>query len=246
MGIFGKKKEIRFESITIDRQTDVFRALENRGWTLCSEPFKFDLERATEKIRKDALNMAKDLKAELLVETWDPIYHNKPYKGLSYSAWRPMTQEEAQKKRADAMSMKRPDYSDSLGEAKLNEKPSMPQVSQEDMRAFESVVAQEMAEQANTPGVHPSREPGYTEPTETIKAISAEDPYHHRGESASSVLKDDNIISGGSGPLFEQSMHLELGAPDTTDPSGEVDAMALMMDAAEPEEKKKVEEQEPV
>lgn len=240
MGLFGKKKDIRFESITIDRQHDVFRALENRGWTLCTEPFKFDIERSTEKIRKDALSMAKDLKAELLVETWDPIYHNKPYKGLSYAAWRPMTPDEVEKKRREAILKKRPDYSDSLGEAKLQVKAQAPIATQEDMNALESMVVEEArSSEAGPSGQHPSLDDGSFSSEGSIKTISADDPYHHRGDTARSILKEDPTISGGSGPLFEQSMEIQLGEPDTSDPTAEVDAMALMMDAAQPKEAKK-------
>ncbi len=40
MGLFGKKKEIRFEAITIERQRDVFRALEQRGHAVLVLSFK--------------------------------------------------------------------------------------------------------------------------------------------------------------------------------------------------------------
>jgi len=233
MGLFGRKKEIRFESIVIDRQRDVFRALEQRGWTLCTDPFKFELEKTTDKLRKEAMSMAKDLKAELLVEVWDPIYHNRPHKGLMYAAWRQMTPDEVQMRRMEEASRKRPDYSDSLGTAQS--RPSAPQVeiAREDMEVLDSFANEEVdaGPQLQAGKVVQAGDVGLAVDDGSIKAVAVDDPYHHRGEAAERLVLGDALESS-EGPLFEHTMQLELGTPDTSDPTEGVDAMALMMEAA--------------
>jgi hypothetical protein len=241
MGLFGKKKEIRFEAITIDRQRDVFRALEQRGWKLCSEPFQIDLDKAPDKLRKDAMSMARDLNADLLIETWDPIFKNKPFRGLSYSAWRPMTPEEIKKKQMEAESAKRPNYSDSMGvvQAKRQEIVLAEQV---DLEALQKVMEKEVPLQPEivTGKLMRAEEVGLISDSGSIRPISAEDPYHRTNRSADEVIRESPSDQGGEGPVFEQSMKIELGEPDTTDPTASVDGMAMMLEAAplEPAKKK--------
>jgi hypothetical protein len=241
MGIFGKKKEIRFEAITIERQRDVFRALEQRGWMLCSDPFQFDIEKPPEKLRKDALGMAKDLKAELLIETWDPIFKNKPHKGLSYSAWRPMTPEEMNKKRLEAEAVKRPNYSDSMGSVQAKPQVAV-QADESDLEALQKVMEKEIAAQPEIVTGKLVKGDGIEILTDSegIKTLSAEDPYKRAGRTAEEIIKEKPGESS-EGPLFEQSMKIELGEPDTRDPTAEVDGLAMMLAAAGPEAPKKKE-----
>jgi hypothetical protein len=243
MGLFSKKKEIRFEAITIERQRDVFRALEQRGWTQCSEPFQFDVEKVPEKIRKDALNMAKDLKADLLIETWDPIYRNKPHKGLFYSVWRPMTTEELNKKRLEAETMKRPDYSDSMGVVQAKAAAHV-QAEQVDLDALQKVMEKEVAVQPEytTGMLVRGDDVGLVSEEGSIKTIVADDPYKTIGRGADETIREKSEYVSGDGPVFDESMKLELGAPDTTDPTAQVDGMAMMLEAAGPDAPKKKEQ----
>ena len=233
MGLFGKKKNIRFESITLDRQRDIFKALESRGWAQCSDAFSFDLDRPTEKLRKDAMAMARDLKADLLIETWDPIYHNRPYKGLSYSVWRPMTQEEINRKRMIAQAEKRPNYSDSLGTVQARPKAAETLIDERDIEAMESIMGPESLKSASTEpderekGLSPAIEMG------SIGVVSADDPYERRTEPPREVRKESMGEKSGSGPVFDEGLKLEFGIPEESDPTSEIDAMALMSDAAE-------------
>ena len=245
MSLFGKKKNIRFESITLDRQRDIFKALESRGWTQCSEAFSFDLDRTTEKLRKDAMAMARDLKADLLIETWDPIYHNRPYKGLSYSVWRPMTQDEINKKRMLAQTEKRPNYSDSLGTIQARPKATETLIDEKDIEAMENIVDREVLASASTePDGGSENGPSRAIDMGSIEVVSADDPYKRRTEPPREVRKEAMGEKAGSGPVFDEEMKLEFGVPEESDPTSKIDAMALMAGAAE-EEKTAAEKEHP-
>ena len=232
MGLFGKKKEIRFETITVERETEVFRALEARGWTLCTDPYQFDLQKSPEKLRKDAMKMAKELDAEIVVEVWDPIYMRMPWKGLKYAAWRRATPEEMQKRIMEKM--KRPDYSDSMGDYdKLIQKFDQKQINvqQEEMKGLETqVTAAQPEPEGETYG---SAEEDMGMRTEHFDTVSTLNPYDYHGSTDTDLQKPE----GGQppvkkGPYFESSMELQIGTPDSSDPTEAIDPLAMMMDAA--------------
>jgi len=233
MSLFGKKKEIRFETILVDRERDVFRQLESRGWTLCTDPFQFDVQKSHEKLRKDALKMARELHAELLVEVWDPIYQHMHWKGLKYSAWRRATREEMierQKKKTD-----RPDYSDSMGSLeniarRLEEKKL--RVDTDELHSYDSVLTAEPNQLEGE--IYGGAEDDMGMVTEHFETISSYNPYDHQGQSASDLSKDP-VLDGeaaGQGPVFDAGMTLETGAPDSSDPTKEIDPLAMMMQEA--------------
>jgi hypothetical protein len=230
--LFGKKKEIRFETITIDRERDVFRALEKRGWTLCSDPFQFDVQKSHEKLRKDAMKMARELEAELLVEVWDPIYQRMHWKGLKYSAWRKATPQELMERQK--VKTDRPDYSDSFSSydtiaQKLDQKHI--HISQEEVMSYDSVLKAENVE--DTGEVYGNSDEDMGMRTEHIETMSSFNPYDHQGESqddyqAQTIDKE----AASQGPMFDNEMQLETGAPEVSDPTKDIDPLALMMDAA--------------
>jgi len=243
--LFGKKKEIRFETITIDRERDVFRALEKRGWTLCSDPFQFDIQKSHEKLRKDALKMARELDAELLVEVWDPIFQRMHWKGLKYSAWRKATPQELIERQKAQSS--RPDYSDSFASydaitRKLDQKQI--RVSQEEIRSYDSVLKAENVEDYGEGYGNSEEEMGMR--SEKIETMSSFNPYDHQGESNDDGEGDTVDREAASrGPMFDSEMQLEMGAPEVSDPTGTIDPLALMMDAAGEEPAQPVPRTEP-
>jgi len=237
VSLFGKKKEIRFETILVDREREVFRQLESRGWALCTDPFQFDVQKSHEKLRKDALKMARELHAELLVEVWDPIYQHMHWKGLKYSAWRRATREELmerQKKKID-----RPDYSDSMGsleniERKLEQKKLM--VDTDELHSYDSVLTAEPNQMEGE--IYGGAEEDMGMVTEHFETVSSYNPYDHQGQSASELSPKPILDSeaAGQGPVFESGMTLETGAPDSSDPTKEIDPLELMMQAAPQQE----------
>ncbi|MGA1819875.1 MAG: hypothetical protein ACMUHU_02580 [Thermoplasmatota archaeon] len=233
MSLFGKKKEIRFETILIDRERDVFRQLESRGWTLCTDPFQFDVQKSHEKLRKDALKMARELHAELLVEVWDPIYQHMHWKGLKYSAWRRATREEMMERQKKKTG--RPDYSDSMGSMeeiarKLEQKKL--RVDTEELHQYDSVLTTDPTQMEGE--VYGNAEEDMGMVTEHFETFSSQNPYDHQGRSASDLEKRSLLDSeaASQGPMFDGGMTLETGAPDSSDPTKEIDPLALMMDAA--------------
>jgi hypothetical protein len=223
MGLFGKKKEFRFETITIDREREVFRALEDRGWSLCTDPFTFDEQKPAEKIRKDALKTGKDLDAELMVEVFDPLYARTPWKALKYAAWRKATPEEIRSRMAQKMA--RPSYSDTMSsyeeiETRLDQKKV--QVSTEEIRAFDSVVKKEDVKLEGETYGSAYEDMGMIKGD--IQAIRSRSPF----ESILAESQPDH-----SGPVFESGIHIETGAPDSSDPTTQIDPLALMMAEAE-------------
>ncbi|MGA1872650.1 MAG: hypothetical protein ACMUHY_03170 [Thermoplasmatota archaeon] len=237
MSLFGKKKEIRFETILIDRERDVFRMLENRGWALCTDPFQFDVQKSHEKLRKDAMKMARELHAELLVEVWDPIYQHMHWKGLKYSAWRRATQQELLERQKKKVG--RPDYSDSMGSLenialKLEQKKL--KVDQEELHQYDSVLTTDASQMEGEVYGNSDEDMGMV--TEHFETYSSLDPYDHQGKSASETTKRSMVDreAASQGPMFESGMVLETGVPDTNDPTKEIDPLALMMEAAVPDE----------
>ncbi|MGA1792696.1 MAG: hypothetical protein ACMUHM_01985 [Thermoplasmatota archaeon] len=241
MSLFGKKKEIRFETILIDREREVFRQLESRGWALCTDPFQFDVQKSHEKLRKDALKMAKELHAELLVEVWDPIYQHMHWKGLRYSAWRRATREEMmerQKKKTD-----RPDYSDSMGSmediARRLEQKKL-RVDTEELHQYDSVLTADPTQMEGE--VYGNAEEDMGMVTEHFETISSYNPYDHQGQSASELSKKSLVDNeaASQGPMFDSGMTLETGVPETSDPTKEIDPLALMMEAAPEQETQEI------
>lgn len=252
MNLFGKKKEFRFESITIDRQREVFRGLEDRGWILCQDTFQFDMEKPPDKIRKMAMKQGKDLKCELLIEIWDPIYQAKPWKGLSYGAFRKMTSDEIIRRQVERK--KRPNYDHAMGDVS-DMLPSRPQiqVNPEDLKALESIVEKEHIH-ADGMGVVSRGVDKDMGPTDSIKAVAVLDPLDHQGEMGADLVKEPakkedsgpryesapNFTQGApiSQPLFDSSMKIETldEVLDKTDLIKEVDPLAMMIDAADREE----------
>lgn len=235
MGLFGRKKQVRFETITADRERSVFEALENKGYVLCTDPFQFDIEKSHQKLRKDAMSMAKDLHAELLVEVWDPIFQHMHWKGLKYAAWRKATPKEMEEKRKKMELASRPDYSDAMGsydelQKKIEQKKL--QVAQEDLQYFsDSVKVDESA-----PREKMSRPEDEMEMvTEDIEVVSSYDPYDHQGESQDLYSGNSTVDkeAASSGPMFDDGMALELNKVESTDPTKEIDPLQLMMDAAD-------------
>ena len=253
MKLFGKKKDIRFESITIDRRREVFKALEARGWTQCADTYQFDMDRTPEKLRKIAKQQAKDLKAELLVEIWDPIFQRTPYRGLSYSAWRKMTPEEVNQKMVEKAL--RPDYSDTMGSIEDLEKriyhPQAPKPT-EDIRGWDTMVQAPPSpeEEGETYGTS-EEDMGMTHAD--FETVSVMNPYDHQGESDENLRigESDRRTAGpagvptaqggmpgvrsGSEPVFESSMRIDTGIPRYEEKV--VDPLALMMEAAEGEKR---------
>ena len=261
MGLFGKKKEIRFESITIDREKEIYRGLEKKGWTMIQDTFQFNMDKPPEKIRKMAMKMAKDLKGELLVEVWDPIYQRHPYKGLTYSTWRKMTPEEILKKRIEEKKKKniRPDYTGSMGDAsEMLRRESEERISQDDLKTLDEIIESQHIHSSDMEvvGDESGIESGEGS---SIKAISAFDPMDHQGEirddsEAEKEKETPNYESApeygrgesGSGPVFEQKIKLE--TMDDIDrnpkPGEDFDAMKMMAEASEKENEEQAEEPE--
>ncbi|OYT46165.1 hypothetical protein B6U90_01755 [Thermoplasmatales archaeon ex4484_6] len=231
MGLFSKKPKPRFEAITIDREREVFRALEDRGWILCDEPFQIELQKPAEKLRKDALAIAKDLKGELIVEVFDPIFTNMPWRGLRYAVWRKATPMEIQERmRKKKQGHDRPDYKDTMGSIediarKLDEKKI--KVSEEDLHALDSIVQTEKTDVKGDLDGKTREE--LMEAENAIKAISTFDPYEHQGEEGTVPELE------GSGPVFQQSIELETdeALKENNTEVKDIDAMAMMMEAAE-------------
>jgi hypothetical protein len=223
MGLFSKKPKVRFETITIDRETEVFRALENKGWILCDDPFQFDLHKPPEKLRRDAMSVAKDLRGELIVEIYDPIYVNMPWKGLRYAVWRRATPDEIRDRIAKQQAKARPNYKDTMGSyddihRQLDQKRI--HISEEDLHALDDIKVDDDSGLSGDSGGKQSEELRMA--NEAIKAISSFDPYEHQGEYA-----DEEAES--KGPVFEERIELQADVPDATDPSEDIDAMDMMM-----------------
>lgn len=235
MSLFGKKKHIRFETITIDRERDVFRALETKGWTLCSDPFQFDVQKTHEKLRKDALKMAHELDAELLVEVWDPVYQHMHWKGLKYSAWRRATNEEIIERMRKKKDSERPDYSDSMGSyetiAQKLEKKKI-HVSEEELHQYDSVLKVEEQQMEGEVYGNSNEDMGMV--TEHFDTVSSLNPYDHQGERQADIRKDKNIdeAAANKGPVFDESQKLQLGEETIQEEKKEIDPLALMMEAA--------------
>lgn len=228
LGLFNRKPKIRFETITIDRELEVFRKLEASGYVLCEDPFQFDIKKPAEKLRKDAMSMAKDLHGELIVEIFDPIYQTMPWKGLRYAVWRKATPMEIQERIKKQQEKHRPNYKDTMGSydeiARQLDRKKI-QVSEDDLHALDSVVS------SNT---HPTEREidGKTkeeleEASEAIKAISTFNPYDHQGEEG------HEMDEPAGGPVFEQSIQLETDVVESEDITEDVDAMSMMQDAAD-------------
>jgi hypothetical protein len=242
LSLFGKKTSIRFETITVDREKDVFRALENKGWTLCSDPFQFDVQKSHEKLRKDALKMAKELHAELLVEVWDPIYQHMHWKGLKYGAWRMATREELLEREKAKQLTGRPDYSDSLGSIetiaqKLEDKQI--HVNQDELHQYDEVLVADKSQMTGEVYGNSDEDMGMV--TEHFDTISTLNPYDHQGENQSEIRKDTNVDQEAArqGPVFDESQKLELGEDPMVDQNlaEAIDPLALMMEAAPTQEK---------
>jgi len=225
MGLFGKKKEFRFETITVDRETEVFRALEDRGWSLCTDPFQFDEQKAAEKIRKDAMRTGKDLDAELMVEIYDPLYARTPWKALKYAAWRKATPEEIRARMAKKMA--KPSYADTMSsyddiESRLDQKRL--QVSAEEVKVFDNTVKLEDVKLEGETYGSAYEDMGMARTD--IKAVRAQNPFDQ-----------NNIIEESQpdhkGPVFDSEIQIETGVPDSSDPTTEIDPLALMMAEAE-------------
>ena len=227
MGLFSHKPKIRFETITIDRELEVFRKLEASGYILCEDPFQFDLKKAPEKIRKDAMSMAKDLHGELIVEIFDPIFQTMPWKGLRYAVWRratPMEIQERIKKRQEKI---RPNYKDTMGSyddiaRKLDQKKI--HVSEEDLHALDSVVSDQ--DGASQGDLDTKTRDELREASDAIEAISTFNPYDHQGEEGHEMDQKQR------GPVFQQSIELQADPTDSEDITDNVDAMSMMQEAA--------------
>lgn len=238
MGLFGKKKEIRFETILIDREREVFRQLENRGWALCTDPFQFDVQKSHEKLRKDAMKMARELHAELLVEVWDPIYQHMHWKGLRFSAWRRATPEELLERQRNKLN--RPDYSDTMGSLeniaqRLDQKTL--KVDQEELHQYDSVLTSDISEVGGE--AYGSSEEDMGMVTEHLDTVSSLNPYDYQGSTDDDTIKGSTIDreAARSSPVFDGEMQLQTGEPDSSDPTKEIDPLALMMQAAPEQER---------
>ena len=227
MGLFSRKPKIRFETITVERERDVFRALEKQGYILCDDPFQFDAQKSAEKLRKDARSIAKELNGELIVEIYDPIYHTMPWKGLRYAVWRNATREELVKRAQDQQAKTRPNYKDTMGSyddiaRKLDEKKI--HVSEEDLRSLDVVMTNE---QIDTKGDMDGKLLDELKKADSaIQAITTFNPYDHQGEMGHEMDEQP------TGPVFEKSMD-ELSEPlPSSEPTPEVDAISLMQSAA--------------
>ncbi|MCK5773918.1 MAG: hypothetical protein KAH57_09035 [Thermoplasmata archaeon] len=249
---FFSKNKIRFETITVERRSIVFRALEGRGWTLITDPYQIDMDRTPEKLRKIAMKNARELHGELVVETWDPLYLRQPYKGLTYSAWRQMTPEEIQQKKVEREkdNTGRPDYSDTMGtledlSRKMLEKPKL-QINTEDMNTIDQMAKD--SEFSVEPGmVYGSKDTDMEMVTANIETVSVENPYDHYGETGRDLIKKSTSsapgtttvggnlpgVQSGGGPVFDESKKLELLAAPVQEELKEVDPLAMMMAAAD-------------
>lgn len=241
MGLFNKKPKIRFETITIDRESEVFRALENKGWILCDDPFQFDVHKSSEKLRKDAMSVAKEVKGELIVEIYDPIYVNMPWKGLRYAVWKRATPEQIRERLAKQQAKLRPNYKDTMGSyediaRKLDQKKI--HVSEDDLHALDNFVGPGSSDLKGDSGGRISEE--LRTANEAIQAITTFDPYEHQGE-----MVDDTAAS--TGPVFQESIELVKDVPDSEDITEKVNALDMMGSAADaPPPKTEVEETTPV
>lgn len=241
MGLFNKKPKIRFETITIDRESEVFRALENKGWILCDDPFQFDVHKSSEKLRKDAMSVAKEVKGELIVEIYDPIYVNMPWKGLRYAVWKRATPEQIRERLAKQQAKLRPNYKDTMGSyediaRKLDQKKI--HVSEDDLHALDNFVAPGSSDQKGDPGGRISEELQIA--NEAIQGISTFDPYEHQGEMV------DNTAAS-TGPVFQESIELVSEVPVSEDITDKVDALDMMGSMADvPPPEPAVEETTPV
>ncbi len=251
MKLFNKSK-IRFETITIERRNDVFRALENRGWTLITDPYQIDMDRTPEKLRKLAMKSARELHGELVVETWDPLHLRQPYKGLTYSVWRQMTPQEIQQKKVEREkeNIGRPDYSDTMGSLedlsrKILEKPRV-QISTEDLNTIDEM-AKESQFSVAAGMVYGTKDKDMEMVSASIETISVQNPYDHFGGRGRDLIKGSSSSAPGTtagdgnlpgvrtvgGPVFDESKKLDLGAAPKQDTLKEVDPLAMMMAAAD-------------
>jgi hypothetical protein len=229
MGLFSKKPKIRFETITVEREREVFRALEGRGWILCDEPFQFDVKKPPEKLRKDAKSVAKDLNGELIVEIYDPIYQSMPWKGLRYAVWRKATQDEMVERIKKQQEKARPNYKDTMGsyediQKKLDQKKIV--VTEEDLHALDSVVSTQNIDVKGDLDGKTKEE--LREASEAIQAISTFNPYDHQGEEGHEM--DGEL--GPSGPVFQESIQLQSDMPEDRELPSDIDAMSMMQEAA--------------
>ncbi|MEA3558544.1 MAG: hypothetical protein U9R75_04755 [Candidatus Thermoplasmatota archaeon] len=239
MGLFSKKKNVRFETILVERERDVFNALKQKGYTLCTDPFQFDAQKSHQKLRKDAMSMAKDLHAELLVEVWDPIFNHMHWKGLKYAAWRKATPAEIEEKRKEQVRADRPDYSDSMGsyeniQKKIDEK--LLKIDDEDLRSFEESVKVEKIDHEGDVYGGSKDEIGMI--SERLETMSSFNPYDHQGEDQNDLREDQHIdqAAAKAGPVFDDNMQLEFKEIETVDPIKDIDPLSMMMAAAGPEE----------
>lgn len=250
MGLFGKKKDIRFETITVEREKSIFKGLEKKGWTMIQDTFQFDMDKPPEKLRKMALKMARDLKGELLVEVWDPIHERHPYRGLTYSAWRKMTPDELMRKKIEERKKKkvRPDYSSSMGDAsEMLRREKEERFSEDDLKAIDEIVESEHIHSSDMEVVGEASKLESDE-SSSIKAISSFDPMDHQGEVTEDDLdavdtsaKEPKYESApdygkgesGSGPVFQSSIKLETveDMGDRPETREDFDAMEMMKEA---------------
>ncbi len=248
---FFSKNKIRFETITVERRSIVFRALEGRGWTLITDPYQIDMDKTPEKLRKIAMKNARELHGELVVETWDPLYLRQPYKGLTYSAWRQMTPEEIQQKKVEREkdNTGRPDYSDTMGtledlSRKMLDKPKL-QINTEDMSTIDQM-AKDSEFSVAAGMVYGSKDKDMETVSADIETVSVENPYDHFGETGRDLIKSTSSAPGtttvggnlpgvqsGGGPVFDESKKLELLAAPVQEELKVVDPLAMMMAAAD-------------
>jgi len=227
MGLFNRKPKIRFETITIDRELEVFRKLESGGYILCEDPFQFDIHKPAEKIRKDAMSMAKDLHGELIVEIFDPVFSTMPWKGLRYAVWRKATPIEVQERIKREQNKHRPNYKDTMGSyddiaRKLDQKKI--HVTEEDLHALDNVVSTQ--DGSSSGDLDGKTKEELKMASQAIEAISTFNPYDHQGEEG------HEMDGRAGGPVFEQSIELLPDVPKSEDISGNVDAMSMMQEAA--------------
>ena len=250
MKLFNKTK-IRFETITIERRNEVFRALENRGWTLITDPYQIDMDKTPEKLRKISMKNAKELHGELVVETWDPIHLRQPFKGLTYSVWRQMTPAEIQQKKVEREKERsgRPDYSDTMGSLedlsrKMLEKPKV-EIHSEDMQAIDDMAREtRMGEIGGK--AYGEMDAEMVMVRADFDTVSVENPYDNFGKTGRDLVKGSSSSAPGTlagdgslpgvrstdGPVFDNSMKLDIGGY-VEEKVKEVDPLAMMMAAAD-------------
>jgi hypothetical protein len=162
------------------------------------------------------------------------------WKGLKYAAWRRATREELIERERAKKLKERPDYSDSLGSyediAQRLEKKKI-HIDQEDLHQYDNVL---VAEQTDDKGeVYGSSDEDMGMVTEHFDTVASLNPYDHQGESEDQIRKVSNIDreAASQGPVFDESHKLELSEEGPqVDATKELDPLALMMEAAPPQE----------